>query len=545
MIRIVAIGFILAFFSACKTHSVYQSYGRMLQEAQSFYLNDSLKISYAFGGDYVETKNKDSIRSRLKQFQLQKWRKYLLEHFYTIVPPSLEHFTFFIPQKNIKKIAKYPLRADSTLLDTLNDRLLLYKFKAINNAGTLVMAASSTKKEFINLRYEYTDRIFTSIKPGEDFKSEISFTDPFSLADERALNQDSTVNYLLPLTQLIEAKENYREPRDENLYIQALATYYSRINNSNSELNTLMSQWKGKTYMAKRNGWGLHIKLYDNDVINEIVKQCKDQRIVMINENHFQPNNRFLVHLLIDRLYQEGFTYFGLESLWENKDSLNTRKFCISSSGFYTKAPSMSNLINHAIETGYKVFGYDYFTEQRDLDQAKNIYNATFKADPNAKVLILAGFGHISEKESARNWMAAEFSNQFNIDPLTIEQTQFDLPLDDHFLGLIDTVNLANKKKMLADIYLTNNLTYDAFSRLMGFSRYEIPIDIQYKRPSMLSIYDAAHYSADSTAIPVFNYMLDQTNKQKIEAYLPPKNYILKIKNATNKLLHTDTLKVD
>ena len=141
--------------------------------------------------------------------------------------------------------------------------------------------------------------------------------------------------------------------------------------------------------------------------------------------------------------------------------------------------------------------------------------------------------------------MAAEFNNQFNIDPLTIDQSEFDLSLANHFLGLIDTANLANKKKLLADIYLTNNLTYDKFSRLMGYSRYEIPIDVQYKYPSLLSIYDAENYSVDKTAIPVFNYILDQTDKQRIEAYLPSQSYIFKIKSITNKLLRTDTLKVD
>ncbi len=61
----------------------------------------------------------------------------------------------------------------------------------------------------------------------------------------------------------------------------------------------------------------------------------------------------------------------------------------------------------------------------REYDQAKNLYERMFKNDPNARVVVNAGYAHIQEngKYLGGQSMAQHFRKLSGIDPLTIEQT--------------------------------------------------------------------------------------------------------------------------
>ncbi len=83
----------------------------------------------------------------------------------------------------------------------------------------------------------------------------------------------------------------------------------------------------------------------------------------------------------------------------------------------------MGQLILKAQELGFTLISYDYngsnSSAERELNAANIIKTKVFNKDPNAKIIIHCGYGHINEDKK----LAAKLQNILNIDPLTINQT--------------------------------------------------------------------------------------------------------------------------
>ena len=161
-----------------------------------------------------------------------------------------------------------------------------------------------------------------------------------------------------------------------------------------------------------------------------IISLADSFQVIMLNEAHHNNFHRqFTLNLLKD-LYEKGFRYIGFEALSQMDIPINTRKYPIQSSGFYTKTPTFGNLIRTALEIGFTVFGYECSTEnnskQREIEQAENI-KKILDQNPKAKIIIHAGFDHIREDINFGSWekaMAGRFKEFTGIDPLTIDQVQ-------------------------------------------------------------------------------------------------------------------------
>jgi hypothetical protein len=80
---------------------------------------------------------------------------------------------------------------------------------------------------------------------------------------------------------------------------------------------------------------------------------------------------------------------------------LSQRGFANTGSGSYTNDPAFGLLIEEALRIGYTVIGYettrDVEGSDRDIHQAQHIIQQTKAIDPNAKVLVHAGYSHINE----------------------------------------------------------------------------------------------------------------------------------------------------
>src|SRR5690606_18409918 len=115
-----------------------------------------------------------------------------------------------------------------------------------------------------------------------------------------------------------------------------------------------------------------------------------------------QPIHRVFTESLLEGLYQNGYRYLGLEALAE--DSLiNIRKWPVINDGYYTNEPQFGNMIREALRLGFIVFGYESGGrgKEREMGQAANIVEI-LKNDPNTKILIHCGFGHIVEDNHPR-----------------------------------------------------------------------------------------------------------------------------------------------
>lgn len=242
-----------------------------------------------------------------------------------------------------------------------------------------------------------------------------------------------------------ESCPNYYEPQNKGMFGQALATYYSFAQESSKADST----WK--ELIISETG-----KPDNNTFLPFCLDSLINNQVVMFNEAHHVPKHRYLVGVLLDDLYNEGFRYLALEA-FANDSLLSNLGFPTSENGFYIQEPVFSNLIRKAYNIGYTIFGYDHFGENREKEQANNIYEKTIKNNPEAKVIVLAGYSHIRTDK-----MAGEFYNISGIKPLTIDQTYYynqslKFPFDSgENINIIQNDSL--KKSLDVDIILSNNL---------------------------------------------------------------------------------------
>jgi hypothetical protein len=373
--------------------------------------------------------------------------------------------------------------------------------------------------------------LFSACASSKNLKTSanIKLGSPWEITFKSDINLDSTINYLQPILLLKKYENNYFSPESKWQWLQAFPSFFSRISNKEDELKTLINQWRNWTKIITDSN-----ALASNEgAINYLIEKCKNERVVMLNENHFAPNNRILASILLDSLAKYGFNYFAAEAIFDS--NLNNRNFANANSGFYTREPMFANLIRKAVENGYNVFGYDYYTNNREKEEAQNIYEQTFARDTAIKLFVYAGFGHIIEQEQSNdNKMAREFFLMSGIDPLSIEQTEY--LTDAISLIVIDTVNLKNRR-MKCDISIANNISYDWYAERSGYLTYEIFIDenianqaIKDSLMFVVSVCREEEYKKDKTAIPVYNYLLDD-DATKIYIKLPKDKYVYLIKN--------------
>lgn len=173
------------------------------------------------------------------------------------------------------------------------------------------------------------------------------------------------------------------------------------------------------------------------DVILELTK---DRKAVFFNEAHSAPISRTLTIELLAKLRAQGFNYFAAETLYRNDTELNQRGYPTPDSGFYINEPLYGEMVRTALKLGFKVVAYDVENagagDPRELAGAQKLYHI-FKQDPNARLIVDAGFAHIQKtgKYLGGSSMAEFFEKMSGIDPLCIEQTmmiQHARPDQDH-----------------------------------------------------------------------------------------------------------------
>ena len=163
--------------------------------------------------------------------------------------------------------------------------------------------------------------------------------------------------------------------------------------------------------------------------LTAIPELARGYRAVFFNEAHNIPLTRTLTVQLLARLRAEGFDYFAAETVYQTDTKLQSRGYPTSNSGFYTEEPIAAEMVRTALKLGYKVIGYDALSnstgDAREAEQARNIYQQVFKNDPNARLVVDAGYAHILEEgdfQGGRS-MAEHLYRLTHLDVLTVEQT--------------------------------------------------------------------------------------------------------------------------
>ena len=159
-----------------------------------------------------------------------------------------------------------------------------------------------------------------------------------------------------------------------------------------------------------------------------ILEMAKDRKAVFFNEAHSAPITRTLTIELLAKLREQGYTYFAAETLYRTDKDLQQRGYPTPDSGFYVNEPLYGEMVRTALRLGYKIVAYDVENagagDARELAGAQNLYHI-FKQDPQARLVVNAGFAHIqkSGKYLGGSSMVEFFQKMSGVDPLCVEQT--------------------------------------------------------------------------------------------------------------------------
>lgn len=146
--------------------------------------------------------------------------------------------------------------------------------------------------------------------------------------------------------------------------------------------------------------------VHAEDAIRAIVAAARDKRAVLINEAHHQPMNRALTQKLAAELRKIGYTYLACETFYPAVSA--QPRYATAARGYYVQEPAFASFVNQAIASGWTLVPYEHIqdasvTDQaqraklREAGQASNIYERIFARDPEAKVLIHVGYGHLDK----------------------------------------------------------------------------------------------------------------------------------------------------
>ncbi len=359
---------------------------------------------------------------------------------------------------------------------------------------------------------------------------------PFVLVSEAArVGPVGSVNYLLPLLELRRQRPAYLQGAQVGTYWQALATFAAMA----SELDSVAYYWRqqpGYAAPAPVAAPATALPL----AAATILAQTKARQLVLFNEEHTQPRGRWLVGSLLPALYQQGFRYLALEAL-EAADSagLRQRGYPVAASGFYTNEPHFGNLIRQARQLGFHVIAYDAFSEDRECDQARNLLAATLGPHPQARVVVLAGHGHINENSTAQT-MATWVHKLSGIDPLTIEQTHAAAggPASWATLKpgayLVPPASLPGRS-LTCDLYVLNKLALAGAGNGFGNpaarpTRLVIPPD-SLRPPQVLLVYYQREKQAQAGAVPVAVHCL-RPRETSVHLPLLPGTYVAELRTA-------------
>ncbi len=176
--------------------------------------------------------------------------------------------------------------------------------------------------------------------------------------------------------------------------------------------------------------------------LEPIIQASHGRRAVLLNESHGRAETRAANFLLIRRLIDEGFTHLAFEGVStvtagngcdepaDGGTELARRGHVVEDDGYYTDEPIFAETIRYALARGVTVIGYDTTDsgasmESREEHQATQLA-CVLAADPSARLIVVGGFAHISERADNRihgGMMGRRLADKAGIDPLTVEST--------------------------------------------------------------------------------------------------------------------------
>ena len=301
--------------------------------------------------------------------------------------------------------------------------------------------------------------------------------------------------------------------------------------------------------------------------LEHIVNTAKNFHFTLINEAHYSSQNRAFTKELLQPLWEEGYRYLALETLGYTDPTLIERGYPTLSTGYYTKDSNFGNMVREAIKIGYQVIPYETQNPPdgtlRDRDQANNIFRQTFQKDKLGKVLIHAGYSHISEMgDKGYEPMGYQLKKIANQDILTVDQEKMtglnDTNKLDHYYKeainkfdlSVPTVFLNEEGEVIVDPLFRPGIDIQVYHPMTVFEkerptwlktneikRIPLPEEIRSHKGSLIR---ATYKGEVEDAVPVDQFIITDEK----ELHLPPGSFDLRIINCEGDLIATSNLVV-
>ena len=259
----------------------------------------------------------------------------------------------------------------------------------------------------------YTLLILLIIGGNEMMQAQNELQNPYAVAKEDGYSYRS-------LKKLINMDSLYVGSKYERPYHDLLSILYSRVGHYKDAMR--MAE-KGNLFSDKMR----LVRTYENVITIPLSKVMdsiiKNNRVIMLNEMHFNPHSRAFVIGWLDICYQNGYRYFAAETLYAKDSLVNERRtVLLGETGFYSDEPVFGDLLRTALNIGYTLVPYeaDGWGVDREGNEADNLIKNILDKDPEAKFLVFGGMGHITDR---KGWsmMGGFFKEKSGIDPFTMD----------------------------------------------------------------------------------------------------------------------------
>lgn len=309
------------------------------------------------------------------------------------------------------------------------------------------------------------------------------------------------------------------------------------------------------------------------DAAAAVAQLARERRVVIVNEAHHAAQTRLLTLALLPRLRALGFTHFAAEALDERDRDLASRGYPVDASGTYVREPLYGEIVRTALKLGYVVVPYESTRPQdsddaREEEQARHLLERVFRATPDARLFVHAGYAHAHEHSGYLDSepMALRLKRMTGLDPLTVDQTLLRPgdaqreyrdyeTLRARFAARTPVLLLAqdgNPWSLEPAFYDASVLLPAAQQSIVGRpdwlrldgARAPVAIDLDVLDRHLPCVVEARYAGESDKAIPADRVLVEQRVAQAV-LFLRPGNYLISASDANSHVLFSRRLKVD
>ncbi|MBS0583610.1 MAG: hypothetical protein JSS42_10975 [Proteobacteria bacterium] len=305
-----------------------------------------------------------------------------------------------------------------------------------------------------------------------------------------------------------------------------------------------------------------------------IAALARERRIVVVNEAHHAAQTRVLTLQLLPKLRDLGYTHLAVEGLDERDREIATRGYPVQASGTYLREPLYAEIVRRALRLGYVVVPYESARPQADADtreedQAQHIVERVFRAAPDARLLVHAGYAHAHERTGYLDAepMALRLKRKTGFDPLTIDQTLL-RPIEPareyrDYRELLRRFAIAAPGILVAKRdgaawslepgYYDVSVVLPPPAKLivgrpdwltLGGTRAPVAIDVDLSAAHLPCLIEARHAGENDKAVPADRELVERDATQAV-LFLAPGDYRLSAVDASGSVFLRRSLRVD